>query len=46
MTPADIQRAFEERQQAAHALRDLATEAEEREFTAKEIGRASCRERV
>ena len=36
MTPADIQRAFEERQQAAHALRDLATEAEEREFTAEE----------
>mgnify|MGYP000105386141 CR=1 FL=1 len=36
MTPTDIQRAFEERQQAVHALRDLATEAKDREFTADE----------
>ena len=36
MTPTDIQRAFEERQQAGHALRDLATEAKDREFTADE----------
>ena len=36
MTPTDIQRAFEERQQAVHALRDLATEAKDREFTAEE----------
>ena len=36
MTPTDVQRAFEERQQAVHALRDLATEASDREFTAEE----------
>jgi hypothetical protein len=36
MTPTDIQRAFEERQQAVHALRELATEAKDREFTSEE----------
>ena len=36
MTPTDIQRAFEERAQAVHALRELATEADGREFTAEE----------
>ena len=36
MTPTDIQQAFEERQRAVHALRDLATEAADREFTAEE----------
>ena len=36
MNPTDIQRAFEERQQAVHALRDLATEAKDRDFTAEE----------
>ena len=36
MTPTDISAAFQERQQAVHALRDLATEAKDREFTAEE----------
>ncbi len=36
MSPQDIQRAFEERQQAVHALRELAEEARDREFTAEE----------
>ena len=36
MTPNDIQRAFEERQQAVHTLRDLAEQAKDREFTADE----------
>ena len=36
MSPQDIARAFEERQQAVHALRTLADEARDREFTAEE----------
>ena len=36
MPPTDISAAFLERQQAVHALRELATEAKEREFTAEE----------
>ena len=36
MTPTDISAACLERQQAVHALRDLATEAKDREFTAEE----------
>jgi HK97 family phage major capsid protein len=36
MTPSDIQRAFEERAEAVHSLRALATEARDREFTAEE----------
>ena len=36
MTPSDIQRAFEERNTAVHALRALADEARDREFTSEE----------
>ena len=36
MSPLDIQRAFEERNAAVGALRDLAEEASDREFTAEE----------
>ena len=36
MSPQDIASAFEERQQAVHALRTLADEARDREFTAEE----------
>ena len=36
MTPTDISVAFEERNAAAHSLRDLATQAADREFTAEE----------
>ena len=33
MTPTDIQAAFDERQAAAHSLRELATEADGRALT-------------
>ena len=36
MSPLDVQRAFEAREQAVHSLRELATEARDREFTAEE----------